>query len=275
MLRIVAALLVCFVGAAIPAQERPATVAMEDGRVLEGTVVGIDLGSLQLRVGDEVLTLPTASIRTCQFAGDEVASPAADAAQAGSAAAGSAANQPPAVQAPSAPAAGRAPKTRGPLPDPIVPGDEAAVPHDLRHRSRFRARLYSIDEAFPWLVPTEPTQWISLGLLLFACLSLVVHISVVVVGAEAPGFGRSMAISLWYLLTGLLQMAMVPSVHVATFIMLIGNTAMALFWLRNLFAVSRGGAMISFAVQLGFVVLGWGVLELVNSLMASIEPLPV
>jgi hypothetical protein len=155
-----------------------------------------------------------------------------------------------------------------------VQGDEAAVPHDMRHQSRFRARLQVVDDAFPWLVPTAPTQWISLGLLLFAFLSLVVHISVTVVGAETPAFGRSMAVAAWYLLTSLLQMAMVPSAHVATFSMLIGNTAMALFWLRNLFGVSRGGAMVAFAVQLGFAVVGYGVLELVTSLMASIEPLP-
>jgi hypothetical protein len=32
--------------------------------------------------------------------------------------------------------------------------------------------------------------------------------------------------------------------------------------------------MVAFAVQLGFAVVGYGVLELVTSLMASIEPLP-
>jgi hypothetical protein len=38
--------------------------------------------------------------------------------------------------------------------------------------------------------------------------------------------------------------------------------------------VSRGGAMVAFAVQLGFLVLGYGLLEMVTSLLGSIDPLP-
>ena len=274
MFRIVAVLLVFLAGVGLRAQERPATVVMEDGRELAGTVVAIDLGALQLRVGEEVLTLATGQIRSCKFQGIETAAapapesapvPAQPATQEPAAAPAAAGTQRPPV---------RAARVHLPLPDPIVPGDEVAVPHDLRHRSHFMARLHAIDAAFPWLVPTDPTQWISLSLLLFACLSLVVHMSVTVIGAETPAFGRSMGLAFWYQLTGLLQMLMVPSAHVATFSMLIGNTAMALFWLRNLFGVSRGGAMIAFAVQLGFVVLGYGVLELVTALLGSIETLP-
>jgi len=282
MLRIVVMLVVFLAGTMLHAQERPATVVLDDGRVLAGTVVGIDLGTLQLRVDGEVLSLATADIQSCKFEGDETAAapttPQANAAPAeGTVVAAPDADDVPAagktVTAVAQPKA-RTPRTRGPLPDPVVPGDPTSVPHDLRYRSRLAARLHVIDANFPWLVPTEPAQWISLGLLLFACLSLVVHMSVSVVGAEAPGFGRSMLIALWYELTAFLQMAMVPSAHVATFSMLIGNTAMALFWLRNLFGVSRGGAMVAFAVQLGFLVLGYGLLEMVTSLLGSIDPLP-
>lgn len=286
MLRIVAVVLVFLTGALLRAQERPATIVLDDGRTLAGTLVAIDLGSLRLRVGDEVLTLATESIRMCRFDGTEPApaptepvrpesTPAAPAVEARTAAPAAPVAPAPVTAAPPARPTPAPPRTvRAPLPAPVAQGDEAAAPHDLRHQSRFRARLQAIDAAFPWLVPGEPTQWVSLSLLLFAFLSFVVHTSVTVVGADAPAFSRSMGIALWYLLTGLLQMAMVPSVHVATFSMLIGNTAMALFWLRNLFGVSRGGAMVALAVQLGFAVLGYGVLELVTSLMASIEPLP-
>lgn len=264
MVRIVVALIVFLAGVALRAQERPATVVMDDGRVLAGTVVAIDLGALHLRVDDEVLTLATEKIQSCKFDGGE-------------APATSGSSTPPTAPT-STPTSAAAPvpprRTGPPRPLPVVPGDEASVPHDLRYRTRLGARLDAVDAAFPWLVPTEPTQWISLSLLLFAFLSLVVHASVTVVGAETPAFGRSMAIAAWYGLTGFLQMALVPTAHVATFSMLIGNTAMALFWLRSLFGVTRSSAMIAFAVQLGFAVLGYGVLQMVTSLLGSIDPVP-
>ena len=133
-----------------------------------------------------------------------------------------------------------------------------------------RGRLELLDQAYPWLVPTEPIQWISIGLLLFAFLSLIVHVSTSVVGAEVNAAGRCMALAAWYLLTTLLQVALVPAVQLATCIMLIANPALALFWLRNLFGLTRGASVIAYAVQLGFVLLGYGVLELVTSLLGSI-----
>lgn len=308
MFRIVAALLVLFAGVVVRAQEQPATVVMDDGRVLEGTVVAIELGSMQLRVGTEVLTLSTAQITSCKMpagatpapqdppkTGGETgavppaepaavpavaaeappAAPAAEPAPVAPAPVGSSADAPAAGGGDGAPAARPAASkdpstasTRRPTARALAPVREGPP------MSLLQQRLHMVDVAFPWLLPTVPTQWVSVGLLLFALLSLIVHMSVGVAGAESATFSRSMAIALWYMLTGFLQVAMVPSVHVATFSMLIGNTAMALFWLRNLFGVSRGGAMVAFAVQLGFAVVVYGVLELVTSLLASIETMP-
>ncbi len=71
--------------------------------------------------------------------------------------------------------------------------------------------------------------------------------------------------------TTLLQVALVPTLQLSTFVMLIANPALALFWLRSLFDLTRGAAVIAFAVQLGFVLLGYGVLELVTALLGSIN----
>lgn len=79
-----------------------------------------------------------------------------------------------------------------------------------------------------------------------------------------------MLITLWYMLSGFLQVAMVPVLHVTTVVMLIGNTAVALFLLRGLFGMTRGAAVLAFAVQLGFVLLGYGILQLVDALLKSV-----
>jgi hypothetical protein len=270
MYRILAMLLGLLLMGHLQGQDRHATVTLSDGKVLAGKVVAMDLATLQLLVGEEVVTLAAADIKTCQF--DDGATPVSSDAGGG---------QPPPVAAAHAPetkvtatppptgAAGEA-RVRLPLPDPVVEGqDDAPVPHDLR-RSRLRGRLELLDQAYPWLVPTEPIQWISIGLLLFAFLSLTVHVSTSVVGAEVNAAGRCMALAAWYLLTTLLQVALVPAVQLATCIMLIANPALALFWLRNLFGLTRGASVIAYAVQLGFVLLGYGVLELVTSLLGSI-----
>lgn len=243
-----------------PAQaHRHAKVTTNDGKVVVGVVLAMDLASLELQVGDDVVRIAASDIRTCHFDGAGDAAPAAPvvAAKAGSTA------KPVAKVAEPV-------RVRTPPPAPEVDGqEESPLPHDLR-KSRLRTRLDLLDEAYPWLVPAAPVQWFSIGLLLFACWSLVVHLSTSVVGDESVAAGRCMALAAWYLLTTFLQVAMVPAAQLSTFIMLIANPALALFWLRNLFDLTRGAAMIAFAVQLGFVLLGYGVLELVTALLGSI-----
>lgn len=123
---------------------------------------------------------------------------------------------------------------------------------------------------YPWMQPTAPMQWLSLGFLLAVVASLAIHMSVNVAGAEGASLGRSIGFALWYMATGFLQLAFVPTNDFTVVLMLLGNPALALFWLVGLFGLSRIAASIAFAVQLGFVALGYGVIELVTAILASI-----
>ena len=73
-----------------------------------------------------------------------------------------------------------------------------------------------------------------------------------------------------YLSAFFLQVAMVPVNDLSVTLMLLANTTMALFWVGALFALPRVNALIAFAIQLGFVAFGWGVLELVTALLGSV-----
>lgn len=260
------------------AQERHVRVELEGGERLQGTVVAMDLATLQIRVDGQVRTVDATRIRSCRF--DESPAPPAG----GAAPEPAAANTEPAVpaatneavaepvpaeSAPAGPAAGKV-TWKGPLPDPADPEAAAQAPHDRRHLSRWRERLHRLDEAYPWLQPTAPVQWLSLGLLLTILLSLMVHASVIVAGAEGASLGRSIGLAIWYLVTGLLQVAAVPGNDFTVVLMLLANPTLALFWLSGLFGLTRLGASIAFAVQLGFAVLGYGVLELVTAILGSI-----
>ncbi len=266
MLRLVVLLLGLLVLGPLRAQERQAKVTTNTGRVVAGKVVAMDLDGLQIQVGEQLVTIAASDIRTCQFDDASSASAVESAPRSDAAASTAPSAVPPVVPIQT----DRPIRVRLPLPDAEVEGqDRASTPFPTR-QTRLRARIAIVDEAYPWLVPTEPMQWLSVALLMFACLSLVVHLSVSVVGAENNAAGRAMAMAVWYLVTAFLQVALVPSAQLATFVMLVLNPALALFWLRNLFAMTRGGAMVAFAVQLGFLLLGYGVLELVTSLLGSI-----
>ncbi|MBL8750460.1 MAG: hypothetical protein JNK78_14955 [Planctomycetes bacterium] len=266
MLRLVVLLLGLLVLGPLRAQERQAKVTTNTGRVVAGKVVAMDLDGLQIQVGEQLVTIAASDIRTCQFDDASSASAVESAPRSDAAASTAPSAVPPVVPIQT----DRPIRVRLPLPDAEVEGqDRASTPFPTR-QTRLRARIAIVDEAYPWLVPTEPMQWLSVALLMFACLSLVVHLSVSVVGAENNAAGRAMAMAVWYLVTAFLQVALVPSAQLATFVMLVLNPALALFWLRNLFAMTRGGAMVAFAVQLGFLLLGYGVLELITSLLGSI-----
>ncbi|MCR9243464.1 MAG: hypothetical protein NXI31_00425 [bacterium] len=137
-------------------------------------------------------------------------------------------------------------------------------------KTRFRARLAAIDARYPWLYPADPAQWISLGLLLFSALSLIIHMSVVVAGAENPHFARSLGLACCGMVMAFLQFAMVPGNDFGVFAMLIGNTALALFTTRLAFGLARSSTFVAFAVQLGLAVVVFGVLELVTTLLGSV-----
>jgi hypothetical protein len=278
MLRLLLLVLAGLLASPLGAQEKRATVQLENGEVLVGRVLAMDLATLKLQVGHEVHTLAATSFRSCRIeampSAEGEAPPAAEPAAAAPTPVAAAAPETRAtgdvVQDP-APAASKPRITwQGPLPDPVDPEAEAVLPHDLRHRSRWRARLELIDEAYPWLAPTAPSQWVSLGLLLTVSLSLVVYLSVRVAGAEAASLGSSLVLALWYMVTTVVQAALVPVNNASVALMLLANPSFALFGMSAMFGLPRSGAVIAYAIQLGFVVLGYGVLELVNALLASI-----
>lgn len=268
------------------AQERRAFVVLDDGEEVQGVVVSMDLAQVQLRIGETVRTIDAGRIRQCRFEeappapAGEVAppaggvpaapAPAPPAVDKDKDASKAAANAPPSP----VPPAGDAPRAKVSWQGPLqAPADtEAPAPHDLRHQSKWRLRLRALDEAYPWLVPAAPVQWCSIGLLLVILLSLCVYMSVKIAGAEGASMQRSIVVALWYVLITCIQVAAVPTNDLAIALMLLANPTFALFWLCGLFGLSRISATIAFAVQIGFCVLGWGVVEMVTSLLASITP---
>lgn len=280
MLRFWISLLFLALGALAPAQDREATVELDDGKVVVGKVLAMDLHTLQLQVDGAPVAVEAARIRSCRFRPLEQVAPAAEgdpAAAAPVAAAqepsGAIVDPPPADRSPAAgtstaPARPRI-TWRGPLQDPADPEAAAQVPHDLR-QSRLRGRLEALDQAYPWLAPAAPAQWFSLGLILLIGATLVVQLSVRVAGAETPSLGRCFGLGAWYLLTTILQVAGVAVTDLTVVLMLLANSSLALFWLVALFELPRLNALIAFAIQLGFVGLGWGVLELITAVLGSI-----
>ena len=141
--------------------QRHVRVQLDDGETLAGTVVAMDLTSLQVRVGDEVRTIDAARIRSCRFDqpdDDDAQQPAGDAAK--SAAATAQANA-----SPNAPPSAPRVTWRGPLQDPVDPTAAEQAPHDVRGRSRLRQRLELLDERrfdggvvfLRLLVPNDPS----------------------------------------------------------------------------------------------------------------------
>lgn len=256
------------------AQERHATVELFGGEVLVGTVVSIDLSEVQLRVGDTVHKLPSGRIRRCRIEEAAAAEGTGEPAPVGGApevakapASTGAADAPPVPeQAPGQ----RRPTWSGPLPDPIDPTAPEQVPHDLRNRSRLRQRLEVLDDAYPWLQPTAPVQWGSLSVLLWVLTSLSIYLSVHVAGGVAGGFGPCALLSLVYFAAALLQLALAPVHDLAVTLMLLANPTLALFMIRTLFGLSRGGTVIAFAVQIGFAGLAFGILELVTAVLGTV-----
>lgn len=235
---------VLFLTGSLAAQDRTATVRLEGGRELVGRVIVMDLEQLQLQIGDEIVTVDADDIKSCRFGAE------------GEAAAGGPEG------AATAAAAGYA---------QALIHDPDAVPVDGRDESRFGARMAVLDAVYPWLCPVSPAQWFSLGLLLFAALSLIIHGSARVAGAEAAAFGRSLALAAAYLLAAGLQLAFVPGNDLSYFIMLIGNAAWVLFAVRQAFALERASAIVAFAVQVGCLAVGLGLLQLVDSLLGSVS----
>lgn len=324
------------------AQERHASVRLEDGRQLEGRVLSMDLKELVIHVGDKVLLVPASEIRDCRFREIEAAPQEPTATAADQAASVEVAATPPVVappittkvvaeQAPQGPSAGGDPAGSGTSADgapardpgvatsPVADGAAAPAPAgEMAPRSSMATspstaagpstatsdgpasagrrttigarrtaaadvaprpggfapywgpRLADLDASYPWLRPGQPTQWISIGLVLLVGLGLIVHMSVRVAGAERAQLERSVGLGICYLISGLGQVAFVPVNDLSVTVMLLGNTTLALFCLGALFGLSRSGAMVALMIQLGFGALVLGILELTTSLLDTV-----
>lgn len=248
------------VGAA-GAQERIAHIRLDDGRELEGRVVEMDLGKLRLQVGDEIIEVRADRFRSCRIESCDPEQPDAVA---------------PLPEPPVANDADKAeaakvgkPTWTAPLRDPEDPEASRQLPFDQRITPRWRQRLQLLDEAYPWLVPAAPLQWVSIGLLLAVGLSLIVQLSATVAGGEGARLSRSTGVGLWYLVSGVAQFALAPVNHLSSVLMLLGNTSLALFCLCSLFGLTRAAALVALSVQIGCVMIAYGALELITSLLAS------
>jgi hypothetical protein len=272
--------------APVAAQERLASVGLKDGRVLEGRVLSMNLKVLKIEVGNKVLKVPTSLIRNCQLqepidsvtqAPRESASVGQpdvrkNAAHLGKEATARSQQPAPSPGVESAPAVNKAAVVgskdlhitwAGPLADPV---DE--------RRYHMHRRIGLLDRAYPWLAPAAPNQWISLGAMLLVGLGLMVHLSVHVAGGEKAQVGRSMGFGFWYLVSGLAQVAMVPVNDPSIVLMIMLNSTLSLFGLVGLFGLPRIGAVVALMVQLGVVVLVFGILELVTALLGSVGVAP-
>ncbi len=280
-MRLLAAVAAALLAVASPAQERHSTARLLGGDVVSGRVLSFDERWLKLFVDGRVQTIDARKVLSVELAPapvvdaptatDVPAGGDAPAADGPSAAVAAAAVAPPELP-PAAPMGeAKHPSTRT-LPDPVTPGDTASLPFDLRHRTLLQARLDVVDARYPWLQPTLPLQWASYALLLWIACAFAVRASAGICGAEAAPMGRSAGIAGWYLATVAAQVAYVPGEDFATTVVLLANPAVALFLLRRAYGLTRIGASLAFAVQLGFAALAFGALELVTSALGAVAP---
>ncbi len=282
VMRLLAAVAVALLAVASPAQERHSTARLVGGEVVAGRVLSFDERWLKLFVDGRVRTIDARKVLAVELAPAATNGPAAD--DAPVAAATTDPTDP--IHAASAPAApahaadlpelapaapmgeSKRPPTRT-LPDPATPAG-ATAPVDLRQRTLLQARLEVVDARYPWLHPTLPVQWASYGLLLWIACAFAVRASAGICGAEAAPMGRSAGIAAWYLATVAAQVAYVPDEDFAKTVVLLANPAVALFLLRRAYGLTRVGATLAFAVQLGFAVVAFGALELVTSALGAV-----
>jgi len=273
MIRLVALFaFACSLLAPLEAQERRATVRLEDGRTFEGRVLEMDLEQLAIEVDGKVVRLPATNIRSCRFRDSD--DPASRALREDEKGEGAADKQP--AEAAEKADDGAVPEPHkpniswsGPLRDPVDPTSPEVVPVDMRHRFHLKRRIEALDRTYPWLAPAAPSQWISLGLLLLVGSGLIVHMSVHICGGEKPRLGRSVGLGVWYLLSAFAQVSLVPVNDLSVSVMVLINGSMSLFLLCLLFGLSRGQAVVAQVVQLGFGLLVFAILELVTSLLGS------
>lgn len=236
-------LLWLLLASALPAQDRRATVTLEDGRTVVGMVVEMDIDQLTLDVDGQRQTFSVEQLRRCKI--ERLAAP-----------------KPP-------------PRDDAEVSyEPVDPGANAvAVPAPLRG-SLFGRRLQALDRRYPWLSPAEPLQWISLGIALFVFASFMLHFATRLAGTDVTGFGRSVGLAVLLLLTAMAQVALVPMTGPGLFGMLLFNTVAWVAMLRFTFELSVPAASIAFVLVLVFIGVGFGILEAVDAMLLSMGNTP-
>ena len=81
---------------------------------------------------------------------------------------------------------------------------------------------------------------------------------------------RGIGLGLYYLGTTLAQVALVPVNDLSISVMVLLNGTLSLFFLRKLFGLTRGQAVVAQVMQLGFGAGVFAMLELVTSLLTTI-----
>lgn len=228
------------------AQDRRATVTLEDGRTLVGRVVDMDIDRLTLEIDGKEQTFASTQLRKCKI---EV------------------------LERPKPP----------PEPEPEIVFEEgvgvasvpiaANVPEPLRG-SLFGRRLQALDRRYPWLAPTEPLQWISLGISLFVFAAFMLYFASRLAGTEVTGFGRSTGLAVLLLLAGLVQVALVPMNGPGLFGMLLVNTVVWVALLRLTYELAVPAASICYVLMLVFSGVGYALLEAIDTLLLSMGSSP-
>jgi hypothetical protein len=214
-MRALLVLLCLWCAGALAAQERQARIELDDGRVVVGRVVQVDNTGIALRVDDRVVAFRNAQIRSCHFEEVEGEAPAPPAA--------------PGVET---------------SPAPVAAPDDAPAEPEGPHRTRalWDSRLHAFEAAFPWLVPKTGAEWFSLGLTTFVLLAVAVHIAARLSATDRLGFGRAIMLASWFLVSTLLQVALVPNHAAGVALVLLANVGVAVALFQFAYGLSTSAA---------------------------------
>lgn len=246
-------LLVGLLGSLLPAQTKMVRMDLGDGVVVEGRVVHLDTKTIVVDVDGEQRTYETSKAKDFHFT--EVIEPASG--------------------TPPKPADGEAaaPTAARPAQDPGRPAarvtDSTPRPSP-RGRALWDTRVQALDRAFPWLFPAEPLQWISLGITLFALLSLAIHFAARVSATDRLGFGRALGFGFIALAGTVAQMAVLPSTDAALGGAAAVNVIVSIILFKGLYALSFPGSMLAVFVLSIEGGIGYALLKLVDATLRSI-----
>lgn len=225
------------------AQQRVVTFVLDDGLRIEGPVIEFDAKRIVVEVGGEPRTYMTERMRECRFRTVEAAEQSVE-------------HPAPVVETKrSAPAKNSKPVAPAPAPaGRMLPWSQ---------------RTAELQERYPWLVPSEPYQWVSLSVTLFALLALFSHFAAKLSGADQPAFSRAMGLAFALLLAMFLDFALVGrresayGIAIAVFVLLVPMLH------RSCYRMSFPGALLAsclFTAQVGF---GYAAFRLIDTMLRS------